>query len=149
MLPIKNGLNCLAFLNNWSAQNPATTTIQSWREEEKPGGTNRILITQLSARGNPGEDKETLAISTETGASPIHTICIYSSWKIKVFFFNWGAHSKHCKYPSPAWSSMCFRLLRLPDHSLWVPTHWPSLRNYLRGGTDSISRSAMHSEKNS
>lgn len=34
---------------------------------------------------------------------------------------------------------MKFKALRLPDHSVWVPTHWPSLRNDLRGGTDGIS----------
>lgn len=74
MLPIKNGLNISAFLNKWSAQDLATNSIQSWREGAKPGGTNKILIIQLSAQGNPGEDKGTLAISRKTGASPTHSL---------------------------------------------------------------------------
>lgn len=92
-------------------------SLQSWREGGKPRGTKTMLTTQLSAGGSHGEVKETLAISGKTEASQIHSLHLL--WlKIKGSFpFNWGAHSRHCKFPNPAWCSICYKMLRLLNHS--------------------------------
>lgn len=71
MLAFKNGLNCSAFLNKWSAQSRASTSIHSWRERGKPGGTKRILITQFSVQATL---ERTLAITRKTGTSPIRSL---------------------------------------------------------------------------
>lgn len=61
-----------------------------------------------------------------------YTVCIYCGWKSKVFFFNGGAHSRHCKFPNPAWSSRHWGSLitqsefphtDLPSEMTWEVAH--------------------------